>query len=264
MMFVLALLASYMSVASGAYYGQRYLLYQPTHEDRDGKGRGPWQPFKDEDGKFIGYVKPIAKPRHVVIFYHGMGGEALNWHWYSKIVPDDVLIVLAEYPGYGARAGSPSQRSIYGSSLEIFDEVQKRWPLPTTIAGESLGSSVACYVASKRQAAKLALVSPFTSAVDVAQTHLPILPVRDMMKDQYPSLSLVASLNIPLHLIHGNDDEVVPIWMGRKLFNAYKGLEKTFTIVTGRDHYSINTAIVHSKKAAAFRNFIFDIKQPSS
>jgi pimeloyl-ACP methyl ester carboxylesterase len=253
---LLALVLTYTSATVAAYFGQGYLQYRPTYEDSEGLGRGVWQPWRDEKGDFLGYIKPSFEPKKVVVFFHGMGGEALNWGWYSRIVPDDVVFVLAEYPGYGAKPGIPSQESLFRSSEVLLDQVLRRWNLPVTVAGESLGSAVACHVASVKPVQRLALVSPFTSVAEVAQGWVPFLPIGALIRDRFASDSMISRIKLPFYLIHGESDKVVPIALGKKLFALYPGVYKEFAELPGFDHYTINGAIVSSPLAAGYREFI--------
>lgn len=250
------LLGSYVSVAAAAYFGQGYIQYNPSHRDARGLGIRPYLPWRDENGNFLGYIRPSENPKRVIVFFHGMGGEALNWAWYSKIIPDDNLLVLAEYPGYGAKSGQPSESTLFHSSEVLLDRIQERWPLPITVVGESLGSGVACYVASRRPVDRLALVSPFTSVVDVAKSFAPFLPVGVMLKDKFQSVNYLKSMQIPLHVLHGSNDKVVPVGLGRQLYLAYPGVQKKFTELRGFNHFSINTALVNSPLAEPFRQFM--------
>ncbi|MGE0173323.1 MAG: alpha/beta hydrolase [Oligoflexales bacterium] len=254
---LLTIAISYLSLTTAAYFGQGLLQYQPTRNDPKGLGRGPWKPWRDISGDFLGYVKQSGNTvKKVVVFFHGMGGEALNWAWYSKLVPDDVVFVLAEYPGYGAKSGSPSQESIFHAADVLLDHVLKTWGAPITVAGESLGSAVACYVAARRPVARVALVSPFTSVVDVAKGWAPFLPIGPLVRDRFATVNFMDEIKQPLFLVHGDLDKVVPIKLGRELFRLYRGSQKRFLELSGFDHFTVNRAIAFSPLASEYREFL--------
>src|SRR5690606_19983349 len=98
--------------------------------------------------------------------------------------------------------------------------------------------------------------SPFTSVFDVATHLLPFLPIGPLLKDRFPTDELIAAVDVPLHIIHGTNDSIVPIRLGRRLFSLYPGEKKFFTELSGFDHISINRAITRSPLAASFRNFL--------
>lgn len=236
---------------------QRSLIYFPSHEDELGKGTGEFRPLQDKGGQFLGYVRTADNTERIVIFFHGNGGEALHRQWIGLILPEEtVTVVLAEYPGYGALSGSPSEATIRSAALHVFDTVRVSWDGPITVLGESLGTAVASYVAAHRPIDRLALISPFTSLIAAARHHFPYLPVGLMLRDRFASDELLSQVQVPLHIIHGTDDMVVPFALGRQLFEDYPGDDKTFTELTGVDHNDIVMPIVKSPHAAAFRAFM--------
>jgi len=247
----------YATLLAFAFFAQRSLLYSPSHDDQLGRGNALFQPWHSLQGEFLGYLHgEQSHPRRVVVFFHGIGGEALNWSWYARLVPADELLVLAEYPGYGARAGSPAQRTIFASAVRLVDDVKAHWRAPITIVGESLGSSVACYVASRRGIDRMALVSPFSSVLDVAVGLLPFLPVRLLLTDRFPSAHYVTSVEVPLFMIHGSKDRIVPTRLARKLYSIYAGKQKTYVELPGVDHVTINHALLYAAAAQGYRDFL--------
>ena len=48
--------------------------------------------------------------KRIVVLFHGNGGEALDRTWLARLIPArDITLVLAEYPGYGSKLGTPGQ-----------------------------------------------------------------------------------------------------------------------------------------------------------
>lgn len=137
-----------------------------------------------------------------------------------------------------------------------YDALAARGKWPVTLAGESLGSGVAVYLASRRPAARVALISPFSSAADVAQATYPFLPARFLLKDRYLSTAYAVRVAAPLHIIHGTADDIIPEALGRKLFEAWPGRPKTFTEIPGAGHNDIYQPILHSAAAEPFRKFL--------
>jgi len=66
----------------------------------------------------------------------------------------------------------------------------------------------------------------------------PFLPVRFVMKTRLDSESKISSIHIPLLFIHGSDDSIIPIRLGRKLFNAANE-PKEFHVIRGADHNDV-------------------------
>ncbi|HJU30695.1 MAG TPA: alpha/beta hydrolase, partial [Hyphomicrobiaceae bacterium] len=90
-------------------------------------------------------------------------------------------------------------------------------PGSIVIYGESLGSGVAVRLATERPAAGLILDAPYSSIVDVAAAAYPYLPVRWLLADRYESRKYIAQVRMPLLILHGERDRVIPVEMGREL-----------------------------------------------
>src|SRR5690606_37142261 len=118
----------YLFAMAAAFLLQRSLLYFPTQVDEKGVGRGEFQPLI-ADGGFVGYVRAATgSVRRVVVFFHGNGGEALDRGWIDQIVPtSDVTLILAEYPGYGARPGSPSEKANVQAARDLVRFAREKW-----------------------------------------------------------------------------------------------------------------------------------------
>ena len=84
--------------------------------------------------------------------------------------------------------------------------------------GESLGTGVAVEIASKNNFNSIILESPFTSIENSAKIYYPDLPVRLLLKDRYDSIGKIKMINTPILIMHGEKDDVVPISMGKELF----------------------------------------------
>src|SRR4029079_10744802 len=87
------------------------------------------------------------------------------------------------------------------------------------IFGESLGTAVALALAAERPCGAVILDAPFTSAAAVAAASFWFVPVRWLMKDPFYSDRRIGKLKVPLLVLHGERDTIVPIRFGEKLFN---------------------------------------------
>ena len=87
------------------------------------------------------------------------------------------------------------------------------------IFGESLGTGIATEIAQKGNFAGLILETPFTSMVEAAKNFYPYIPVGLLLKDKYENQKKIKSINIPVLVMHGEADKIVPFWMGKKIFD---------------------------------------------
>src|SRR6476619_4514856 len=84
--------------------------------------------------------------------------------------------------------------------------------------GESLGSALAVALAAKKPVCNLVLEAPFTSVADVAARHYWFVPVRLFMKDKFRSDLSAGKVTAPVLVVHGDEDTVVPITLGERLY----------------------------------------------
>jgi len=220
-----------IAVVAVAYLAQRRLLYFPTRGGLDAATRlaraAGLEPWLDGAGHFIGWRAPHPEGAPVAraVVLHGNAGTALDRIYLRDVLQGPGLprieVFLLEYPGYGPRAGSPSQESIVAATVEAIDLLGAE--VSVFLVGESLGSAAAAMAAAARsRVAGLLLVTPLASVTAVARRHYPFVPpslVRDAFR---------ADLALPRYggrvafLVAGRD-EVVFADLGRALFEAYPG-----------------------------------------
>jgi fermentation-respiration switch protein FrsA (DUF1100 family) len=87
----------------------------------------------------------------------------------------------------------------------------------------------------------MVLRAPYTSIPDVAASLLPYIPARWLVRDRFDSLAKIARSKAPLFVFHGPNDLLIPLALGRKLFDAASG-PKTWLTVEGAGHNDVQTA----------------------
>jgi fermentation-respiration switch protein FrsA (DUF1100 family) len=132
---------------------------------------------------------------------------------------------LLEYPGYGGSSGTPSESSIRHAALAVFDwaAADPRVDPTRMIAyGRSIGGGAAVQIATARPVAALILESAFTSSRPLAARYgIPGWLVRDT----FDNLDALARYRGPLLVIHGADDQLIPVSEGRALAAAVPSAE---------------------------------------
>jgi pimeloyl-ACP methyl ester carboxylesterase len=221
---------------------QRSMIYYPARNDaasleRAANSQG-FEPWKSPQGETIGYRSLPApndlRPPLAILITHGNAGYAMHRADYAPLLraaaPDRaVSVYVLEYPGYGARPGNPSQDAFLAAAAEALAEIPA--DIPVILLGESIGTGVASATASAHpdRVAGLLLLTPFDSLANVAQHHYPLLPVRWIMRDQYPSQEWLKDYRGPIAIILAEDDTIVPAKFGQKLHDTYAGPKKLIT-----------------------------------
>lgn len=218
----------------------RKLLYFPTHvpleQARVMAARQGFEPWRNDAEEVIGWKQHSdansARPR--VLITHGNGGCAVFRMDYldnlQKVQPCDVYIL--EYPGYGARAGSPTETSFFAAAEQAMSLLEKEKGGPIYVVGESLGTGVASYLAGThpRSVAGVLLIAPYHNLTDVAQYHFRVLPVKWLLRDKFASAEHLKAYKGPVAVVVGGRDTIVPAIFGRALYDAYLGPKKLWEI----------------------------------
>jgi len=84
--------------------------------------------------------------------------------------------------------------------------------------GESLGTGVAVEVAQNKDYAGVILESPFTSMVNMGKKYYPFFPVSLLLKDKFESYKKINNISVPVLIMHGKVDKIVPYDMGKKMY----------------------------------------------
>ncbi len=177
-----------------------------------------------EDGvRLHAWWAPAEPERAVVLFLHGNAGNLTHRSDHVRLLREiGCSTLLLDYRGYGKSEGSPSERGLAkdaraGHAL-AFSLGAK--PERLVILGESIGAAVALGLALERPCAAVVLVSPFTSIAEMRSRVIPLLPVEWVMRTKHDNIGRVPRLDRPLLVIHGEEDEIVPFGMGRRVFDA--------------------------------------------
>ena len=252
--------AAYLALMAYMYLQQRSLQYFPSRSGAPPEAFGlsgvAVERIATPDGETIAAWHAAAKPGHpTILFFHGNGGELSDRHRRMAFYQAQGFGALfVSYRGYGASTGTISERGFITDALAAHDFLTARGVAPGTIAvvGESLGTGVAVQLAASRPVAALALEAPYTAAVDVAAAIYPWLPVHWLMKDQFRSRDHIGAVEVPLLVIHGDADRVIPVDHGRRLF-AMANEPKELVILPGEGHDAIANPEVWAREVEFFR-----------
>lgn len=209
------------------------------------------------DGTFRVAVAEPENPTAVLLFFVGNGeGLASAADRAAAFARAGIAVVSPEYPGYGGSAGSPGvaafEAAAEAACLHARGLAQKHG-LPLCVGGHSLGTFCAVHLAAAGKADRLLLLAPPTSMVDAAQAQFWWAPVSLLLRHCFDSLAVAGHVRCPVLVLHGEQDEVVPIALGKRLCAAFAGPTE-FVRVPGCGHNDLPRATEGSfgERIAAF------------
>ena len=188
------------------------------------------------NGWFVAYTRT---PRFTVIVFNGNGGNrAMRGELAKALAEEDLGVLLFDYRGYGGNPGSPTEAGLKEDARAALKYVLSRGDVDAkrvVYFGESLGSAVAAELAVAHPPAALILRSPLTSLTDVGRFHYRYLPVGWLLRDRFDTLGRIARSRVPLLVIAGDQDRIVPMSQSRSVYDAANE-PKALLIVPGADH----------------------------
>ena len=228
LLFVAALI--YVGIVALMYVSQRKLMYLPdtTRWSPASVGLAAAQDveLRTADGEtVIVWHAPPRGDRPVVLYFQGNGGGLnLRARRFRRLTEDGLGLVALCYRGYGGSTGSPTEAGLLQDADAAYAFARQHYPVERIVVwGESLGTGVAVALAAEHQVGRVLLESPFMSAMEIAASAYPFVPVRQLMKDPFRSDQRIARVSVPVLILHGVDDMVVPISHGERLFGLVRG-----------------------------------------
>jgi pimeloyl-ACP methyl ester carboxylesterase len=203
-----------LALALGALFVlQRSLLFFPTHDPSEPFCKTSGLTHWVEDGQYVGEVRSGAATGRVWLYAHGSGGQAARTGYIlPHFLPEDTVYIV-EYPGYGDKGGSPSERAINAAVLGAYRALAARFGAAQIhVLGESLGSGPAAYLGSVDDPpGQIDLVVPYDDITAVAQERYPLLPIRALMRDRWYNSKALSHYTGHLEIFGARQDEVIPV-----------------------------------------------------
>jgi uncharacterized protein len=198
--------------------------------------------FDTSDGLGLsGWFFPASgpSPRVTVLVFNGnAGNRAHRGPLAAALQRQGLQVLLVDYRGFGGNPGAPSENGLTLDGRAAQAYLARRPdvdPSRLVYLGESLGTAVAVALAVEYPPAALVLRSPFTSMRDLGQRHYPFLPVGLLLRDRFAAIDQIQRIRVPLLVIAGGRDRIVPIENSRRLYDA-AAEPKTLLVLPGADH----------------------------
>ena len=274
-----AIASIYGAICAGLWFGQTKLIFMPTKEitttpaEFNAKFEDVWIPVQTETGteNIHAWWMPNAeqeklnlRDRRVLLYLHGNGRNVgANAKHANRLQGYGFSVLLIDYRGYGkSEGGFPSETSVYTDAQTAWNYlIQKGYrPEQIMIYGHSLGGAVAIDLAVKNPQAKGMIVDgSFTSISELAsrEPKYRVFPIDLLIHQRIDSIAKVNSLKTPVLYIHGTADEIIPVAMGQRLYEATPS-RKQLMLVPNAGHN--NTAATNEANYANAISSFFDIR----
>jgi pimeloyl-ACP methyl ester carboxylesterase len=237
-------LVAYALVVGGVFFTQREMLYPIIHgsptPDADGPPIRVVQIDTPDHERLVAWSLAPKPGRPTILFFGGQGGglsfQSGRWR---RMADEGVGFLAVGYRGHDGSTGKPSEKGLHTDVRAAYDWLARTTPAQDiVIHGFSLGTGVATRLAIERPACALILEAPYTSTADIAAKAWPFLPVRWLMLDQYRSRDIIDRVSIPLLIVHGSADEVIPFGQGRTLYDLAHAPKRLVKMV-GSNHATL-------------------------
>jgi uncharacterized protein len=222
------LVAAYAVICVAAYFGNRLYMYFPdptrTAPAEVGLDGIEEVDIATTDGvTLVAWYAPAKKDKPTILYFHGNGANVANRAPKIETIRESGFGVLyLNNRGYGGSAGRPTEENNVADAIAAYVHLTRLGVSADRIVayGESLGSGQAVRLAAKRPVAAVVLEAPLTSTVDVARTTYFWLPLGLLLTDKYNNERNIRSVTAPVLVLHGEQDEVIPVEMGWRVYRA--------------------------------------------
>ncbi|CAP28410.2 Protein CBG08612 [Caenorhabditis briggsae] len=186
-----------------------------------------------------------------IIFYaHGNSFDRTFYHrveMYNLLSDRNYHVVCFDYRGYGDSEGTPTEIGIVEDARSVYEWLKEKCGKTNIIVwGHSMGTGVSCKLVQdlsieQQPPCGLILEAPFNNLKDAVTNH-PIFTVFSWMNDFMVDRIIIRPLNsvgltmqsdkrirsvsCPIIILHAEDDKILPVKLGRALYEAAKEAER--------------------------------------
>jgi len=198
-----------------------------------------------EPNIFIGgRLYPASEQAPAILFFHGNGEIAADYdHLFRLYVERDITLLVVDYRGYGASNGTPTVTNLMTDAIALSKATDTIFaqhhlsPARLYVMGRSLGSAPAIEIAvesPKNQIAGLIIESGFANTL-VLLNRLGVV-IHAHIPDKYNNVSKMSQMTLPLLVIHGENDVLIPASEGYELYQRAATTHKQLALIPGAGH----------------------------
>jgi len=224
---LIALLLVYAAACVLAHFMSDRLIFQPPSASyRDSTVT---LKLRAADGARISAIHlPNPSAAFTILYSHGNAEDlGLVMPVLARLREWGFSVLGYDYHGYGTSEGRPSEARAYLDGEAAFAYLTADLavaPARIIAYGRSVGSGPAIELAARHPVGGLVIESGFTSASRVV-FRLPLLPF-----DRFTNIAKIGRVTCPILVMHGTEDEIVPIAHGKRLFEAAPAVKRSLWI----------------------------------
>ena len=225
---LLWIIGIYVTICIGAYFGNRWFMYFPDPARispvEAGLSGVAEVELKTGDGETLiaWYAKAQAGQPTILYFHGNAGNAAVRAEKIETMRIGGAGVFYLNNRGYGGSTGKPTEPANVADAITAYEHLRSAGIAAGDIVlyGESLGSGQATQLAGQRTVRAVVLEAPLTSTVDVGKRTYFFLPLGLLLSDQYRNIEHVTKVKAPLLVLHGEQDEIIPVAMGKRVYAA--------------------------------------------
>ena len=203
------------------------------------------------------FIQDINRCNKFLIFFHGNNEHIFDLEMEAGIMREELKmnVIVVEYPGYSIYISQKSPKKILEDSIIVYDYIKEKFNLKDEdifLYGRSIGSSPSIYLATKRKANALFVISGFSSLKNVGRGLLVGWAIEDIFKN----IEYIPKVHIPIYLIHGKIDSLISYEQTLELYNNSTSKIKDFKIIEKMSHnnYNLIEDILNNIRSFLYKN----------
>ncbi len=224
----MSFLLIYLMLLLAVFLLQRKMLYLPARFSQDQQDNiltqtnlQAWPNSNELRGLMSTNTR--AQPKGTLLVFHGNAGAAIHRSYFIDAMQNlGYRVIIAEYPGYGFREGSPSESNFSRDGIETAKMVLREFQEPLFLCGESLGNGVVASIVAANEVPVegLLLITPFDAMSKVAQHHYWFFLARWLLLDKYNNVAKLRNFQGNIAVVMAEQDEVIPNQRTLALYQA--------------------------------------------
>ncbi|MEA2491780.1 MAG: uncharacterized protein QOH21_3572 [Acidobacteriota bacterium] len=224
-----------------------------------------WFPTPDGE-RLYGWYCRAEQPVASALFCHGNTANlTLSADMIPHLLKAGLNVLFFDYRGFGKSSGKATYAGVIADAVtaaRLHDQLRPRH-LPSVLYGFSLGGAIAAQAIRRHPFDGLILQSTFTTLADLTRLLFPRLPLHLLARHLFNSKAVIRKVDVPLLVLHGTADEVVPCSMADELLDACGAPRKKLHRVEGALHKDLFT-VDPETLVTVLGEFLRDLPQHAS